>query len=56
MIEEGIAGRTILVTGTTGFLGKSIVEKVLRTLPSVGRIDLAIRSSARRSAAERLER
>ena len=56
MIEEGIAGRTLLITGTTGFLGKSIVEKILRTLPDVGRIDLAIRRSARRTAAERLER
>jgi len=45
-----------MVTGTTGFLGKSIVEKCLRSIPEVGRINLAIRSSARRPAAERLER
>src|SRR5256714_11090178 len=56
LIEEGIAGKTLLVTGSTGFLGKSIVEKCLRTLPGIRRIDLAIRSSARRPAAERLER
>ena len=56
MIREGLAGKTVLLTGSTGFLGKSIVEKVLRDLPEVGRINLAIRSSARRPAAERLER
>ena len=56
MIEEAIAGRTLLVTGTTGFLGKSVVEKLLRALPQVGRIHLAIRSSARRPASDRLER
>ncbi len=56
MIKEAIAGRTLLVTGSTGFLGKSIVEKLLRSLPEVGRINLAIRASARRPAAERLER
>jgi alcohol-forming fatty acyl-CoA reductase len=56
LIEEAIAGRTLLVTGTTGFLGKSIVEKLLRALPQVGRINLAIRASARRPAADRLER
>src|SRR5256714_3533561 len=56
LIEEGIAGKTLLVTGSTGFLGKSIVEKCLRTLPGVRRINLAIRSSARRPAAERLDR
>ncbi|TMG28812.1 MAG: NAD-dependent epimerase/dehydratase family protein, partial [Chloroflexi bacterium] len=56
MIAEALKGKTILVTGTTGFLGKSIVEKTLRAIPEVGRINLAIRASARRPAAERLER
>ena len=56
MIAEALKGKTILVTGSTGFLGKSIVEKCLRSIPGVGRINLAIRSSARRPAAERLER
>jgi HAD superfamily hydrolase (TIGR01490 family) len=56
VIAEALRGKTILVTGTTGFLGKSIVEKCLRSIPEVGRIYLAIRSSARRPARERLER
>ena len=56
MIADALKGKTILVTGSTGFLGKSIVEKCLRSIPEVGRINLAIRSSARRPASERLER
>ena len=56
MIAEALRGKTILVTGSTGFLGKSIVEKCLRSIPEVARINLAIRSSARRPAVERLER
>jgi HAD superfamily hydrolase (TIGR01490 family) len=56
LIAEALKGKTILVTGSTGFLGKSIVEKCLRSIPEVGRINLAIRSSARRPASERLER
>ncbi|MGH7882225.1 MAG: HAD-IB family hydrolase [Candidatus Dormibacteraceae bacterium] len=56
MIGKALAGKTILVTGTTGFLGKSVVEKCLRDIPQVGRIYLGMRSSNRRSAAERLER
>src|SRR5207302_9783469 len=56
LIADTLKGKTILVTGTTGFLGKSIVEKTLRAIPEVGRINLAIRASARRPAAERLER
>lgn len=55
MIREGLAGKTVLVTGSTGFLGKTIVEKILWSLPDV-RLKVAIRSSARRSAADRLER
>jgi len=56
VIAEALKGKTILVTGSTGFLGKSIVEKCLRAIPGIARINLAIRSSARRPAAERLER
>ncbi len=56
MIAEGFAGKTVLITGSTGFLGKSIVEKLLRSVPEVERINLAIRASARRSAAERLHK
>ena len=56
MIREGLAGKTLLVSGSTGFLGKSIVEKILRSVPEVGRIHLAIRSSPRRPALDRLQR
>ena len=56
MIAEALKGKTLLVTGSTGFLGKSIVEKCLRSIPDVARINLAIRSSPRRPASERLER
>jgi HAD superfamily hydrolase (TIGR01490 family) len=56
VIAEALKGKTLLVTGSTGFLGKSIVEKCLRSIPDVARINLAIRSSPRRPASERLER
>jgi alcohol-forming fatty acyl-CoA reductase len=56
VIRDAIAGKTLLVTGTTGFLGKSVVEKILRDIPQVGRIYMAVRSSARRQAADRVER
>lgn len=55
MIKEAFVGRSLLITGSTGYLGKSLVEKILRTVPEVGQINLGIRASSRRSAAQRLE-
>ncbi|HEV2953005.1 MAG TPA: HAD-IB family hydrolase [Candidatus Dormibacteraeota bacterium] len=56
MIAEAFAGKTILITGSTGFLGKSLVEKCLRTLPGIAKINLAVRGSNRRTAEERLHK
>ncbi len=56
MIRDYFAGRTILITGCTGYLGKSLLEKILRDLPEIGRVNVAIRASSRRSAQDRLER
>jgi len=36
--------RTILVTGSTGFLGKLLVEKILRVQPGVKRLYLLVRA------------
>jgi HAD superfamily hydrolase (TIGR01490 family) len=56
VIADALRGKTILITGSTGFLGKSLVEKCLRSIRDIARINLAIRSSARRAASDRLER
>lgn len=42
-ISERLAGRHILVTGSTGLLAKVFVEKLLRSVPSVGGIHLLVR-------------
>ncbi|MDA0711511.1 MAG: SDR family oxidoreductase, partial [bacterium] len=53
--------KVFFITGATGFLGKGVVEKILRHAPDVGRIYLMIRPRVRSSgrvvsAVERLER
>ena len=36
-------GKTIFITGATGFLGQPLVEKILHTSPGVARIHVLIR-------------
>ena len=56
MLAEAYRGRSILLTGGTGFLGTALVEKILRSLPELGRLYLLIRASRDRSAAARFEK
>lgn len=43
MIREFYIDKTILLTGATGFLGKVVLEKLVRTLPCVKRIYILVR-------------
>ena len=43
MIREFYKGRTILLTGGTGFYGQGLLAKILRSLPGVRRIYLPMR-------------
>nr|CAB3456552.1 unnamed protein product [Digitaria exilis] len=45
----------ILVTGSTGFLGKILVEKILRVQPDVKRVYLPVRAPDAESAKKRVE-
>jgi len=55
-IRERLAGQQVLVTGSTGFLAKVFVEKLLRSVDSVGGIHLLVRSrSDGTSAAHRVK-
>ncbi|HYQ84573.1 MAG TPA: fatty acyl-CoA reductase, partial [Rubrobacter sp.] len=56
MLGEAYEGKRILLTGGTGFLGTALVEKILRSLPDIGRLYLVIRPHRGKSAAERFER
>lgn len=59
-IAEFLSGKTLFVTGATGFLAKGFVEKILFSAPDVARIYLLIRPRSRSngqivSETERLE-
>ena len=42
-ISERLAGHHLLVTGSTGFLAKALVEKLLRSVETVGGLHLMVR-------------
>ncbi|MGO1500506.1 MAG: fatty acyl-CoA reductase [Marinobacter sp.] len=42
-----LRGKHVLVTGTTGFLGKVVLEKLIRAVPDIGGIHLLIRGNKR---------
>lgn len=44
-ISEFYKGRSIFVTGATGFMGKVLVEKLLRACPGIERVYLLMRPS-----------
>ncbi|HLV78305.1 MAG TPA: fatty acyl-CoA reductase [Marinobacter sp.] len=46
-----LKGKNVLITGTTGFLGKVVLEKLLRAVPDIGGIYLLIRGNKRNAEA-----
>lgn len=46
-VLEQLRGKKVLITGTTGFLGKVVLEKLIRAVPDIGGIYLLIRGNKR---------
>ena len=54
-VVESLSGKQIFLTGVTGFLGKAILEKLLREVPDVANIHLLVRGSNQQSALQRCQ-
>jgi len=52
-ISGWLEGKEVLVTGATGFVGKVLVEKILRCFPKVGKLYLLIRPQKGKQGTER---
>ncbi|MDX1754508.1 MAG: fatty acyl-CoA reductase [Marinobacter sp.] len=55
-VLKQLRGKHVLITGTTGFLGKVVLEKLIRAVPDIGGIHLLIRGNKRHpNARERFD-
>lgn len=55
-IPEFYNGRSVFITGASGFMGKVLVEKLLRSCPGVSRLYVLMRPSrSGKGVSERLQ-
>lgn len=54
-ITDFYNGRDVFITGATGFLGKVLIEKLIRSCSNVGRVFVLLRKKRSKSIHERLE-
>ncbi|XP_053622005.1 putative fatty acyl-CoA reductase CG5065 [Plodia interpunctella] len=55
LIPQFYAGRSIFITGATGFMGKVLIERILATCPDVDRLYLLVRHKKDVSPEKRLQ-
>jgi hypothetical protein len=52
-VVDFYSGRDVLVTGATGFMGKCLVEKLLRSVPDLGNVFVLTRAKKGKSPEQR---
>ena len=55
-IAKFYSGRSVFITGGLGFIGKQIVEKLLRSCPEVDNVYLLVRQKKGQSVEQRLKK
>ncbi|KAL5545600.1 hypothetical protein UlMin_005287 [Ulmus minor] len=54
-IVKFLRGKSFFITGATGFLAKVLIEKIIRTVPDVGKLYVLIKAKNKEAAMERLK-
>lgn len=54
-IQEFYCGRSVFITGVSGFLGKALLEKLLRSCPNVNKIYVLLREKLESDPETRLK-
>ena len=52
-VDAALAGQRVLITGTTGFIGKVLLEKLMRDVPRLGGVVLLLRGNRARAPTRR---
>ena len=55
-VQEFYAGKTLFITGVTGFMGKCLLEKLLRSCPDLKHIYVLLREKKNQTIEERLRK
>ncbi|KAK3913601.1 Fatty acyl-CoA reductase 1 [Frankliniella fusca] len=53
-VASFFAGRSVLITGATGFMGKVLVEKLVRECPGLDTVYALVRHKRGRTPADRI--
>ena len=54
-VVEFYSHKDVFITGATGFMGKCLVEKLLRSVPDLGRLFILIRPKRGKPVKERID-
>lgn len=54
-VPEFFSGKNVLITGGSGFLGKVLIEKLLRSCPNIGNLYILLREKRGVQPEERLK-
>lgn len=54
-VREFYRGKTVLISGATGFVGKILLEKILRSCPEIKRVYLMIRPRPNMTLMQRVQ-
>lgn len=54
-IPEFFNGRDIFITGGTGFMGKVLIEKLVRSCPGINKVFVLLRAKRGKNIHERIE-
>ena len=47
VVKKSLKGKNVLITGCTGFLGKVLLEKIIRSIPDIASVNVLVRGSSK---------